>query len=369
MLTFGFYDSYNHDRRYNSTQFGSIFDGICRDGVFMSIGEKLMVKESGSGMMILVGTGRAWFDHTWTLNDARLPLTIPQSEIIMNRIDAVVLETNHTQSVRANTIKIVKGTPSSNPQRPTLVNTEYVHQYPLAYISVAANATTIRQANITNMVGTSQTPFVTGILETMNIDDLIAQWQDQWDEYHNFWEAEWEAWYLAQTTNIQNAFLLWKEEWEAWAAQYESSMNATKEQWEALWQQWFYNYINTNQTAIDEWQARRDKEFMDWFQSLQDLCSEQNCAAMAARVEELTERVEVLEQFADDLRFEHAVYYVLEGSGFNKFDYVIDDAQAYVLDNDDDKIIGRTYSDEVIQDSNGVPIDVRQIFLVTCECA
>lgn len=197
MVTSGFYNSVNHDRRYSSTQFGSIFDGIVRDGVFMSIGDHLNVTASGNGMMILVGTGRAWFDHTWTLNDALLPLTVPQSEILMNRIDAVVLETNSTFPVRLNNIKIVKGSPSSNPSRPVLTKTEQIHQYPLAYIQVNAGVTSIRQANITNMIGTSETPFVTGILDTVNIDDLIAQWKDQWDEYHTFWEAEWRNWYIA----------------------------------------------------------------------------------------------------------------------------------------------------------------------------
>ena len=42
--------------------------------------------------MVTVGTGRAWFDHTWTLNDTPLTLEIePASEMVV-RIDAVVLD-------------------------------------------------------------------------------------------------------------------------------------------------------------------------------------------------------------------------------------------------------------------------------------
>ena len=87
-VTYGFYNSKNHDRRYDAIQMSSIFDGIIRDGVLQHFGTAMMVKES-EGMMVNVGIGRAWFNHTWTLNDALLPLTLPLSEVILNRIDAV----------------------------------------------------------------------------------------------------------------------------------------------------------------------------------------------------------------------------------------------------------------------------------------
>ena len=89
-VTYGFYNSKNGDRRYDAIQMSSIFDGIIRDGVFQHIGTAMMVEES-EGMTVNVGIGRAWFNHTWTLNDAPLPLTVPLSEVILNRIDAIVL--------------------------------------------------------------------------------------------------------------------------------------------------------------------------------------------------------------------------------------------------------------------------------------
>lgn len=164
-VTYGFYDSLNGDRKYNAKQISELFDGLIRDGVFMSIGDALVVS-AGGGMNITVGTGRAWFNHTWTYNDALLILQVDQSEIALNRIDTVVLEVNSNINVRANTIKIVKGVPSSKPVATELVRNEFVNQYPLAYIYVPAGATEITAANITNTVGTSDCPFVTGIHET-----------------------------------------------------------------------------------------------------------------------------------------------------------------------------------------------------------
>ena len=203
-VTYGFYNSKNKDRRYDAIQMSSIFDGIIRDGILQHVGTAMMVKES-TGMMVNVGIGRAWFNHTWTLNDALLPLTVPQSEVILNRIDAVILEVDSRESVRANTIKIVKGTPATNPVKPSMIKTNDRWQYPLAYIRVNSGVTSIRQANITNTVGTSECPFVTAPLEKMSIDALVAQWKDQWD-----------AFYEKETSDMEATNSFWKDQWSKW---------------------------------------------------------------------------------------------------------------------------------------------------------
>ena len=174
-VTFGFYNSVNHDRRYNALQMSSIFDGIIRDGIFMSIGTAMVVK-AASGMTVNVGEGRAWFDHTWTLNDSELPVKLEASELILNRIDTIVLDVDHRDSVRANSIIAIKGTPASNPVAPTLIKSTDHNQYPLCNIYVKAGVTEITQSNITNLVGTGSCPFITGILESIDIEDLVSQW-------------------------------------------------------------------------------------------------------------------------------------------------------------------------------------------------
>lgn len=236
-VTFGFYNSKEGDRRYDAIQMSSIFDGIIQDGILQHVGTAMVVKES-EAMIINVGVGRAWFNHTWTLNDALLPLVVPQSEILLNRYDAVVLEVDSREAVRANDIKIIKGTPASNPTKPTMVKTNDRWQYPLAYIYVGAGVTSIRQANITNCVGTSECPFVTAPLDKVEIDDLIAQWQDQWKEFYEkqttdmeetnkFWKEQWSTWFLAQTEEIQSAYLTWEAQWNLWYSEHTADMEAT----------------------------------------------------------------------------------------------------------------------------------------------
>jgi hypothetical protein len=182
MLTYGFYNSVNGDRLYNANQLSAMFDGLIIDGIFMSIGDKLMVTAS-TGMDVIVGTGKAWFKKTWTINDAALPLSISASETVLNRIDVIVLEVNTNEDTRANSIKVVKGTPGSSPSAPALTDTELVKQYPLCHIYVGAGVTEILQSNITNKVGTVDAPYVTAVLEGMDIDALVLQWGTEFNDW------------------------------------------------------------------------------------------------------------------------------------------------------------------------------------------
>lgn len=192
-VTCGFYNSLNGDRKYNAIQMGRIFDGLISDGVFATVGNAFIVK-AANGNTVNVDTGKAWFNHTWTVNDAILPLELPEADILLDRIDAVILEVNASSMVRQNTIKFLKGTASSTPVRPLLENSEEVHQYPLCYIYRKYGATAITQADITPMVGSTETPFVTAMLQTVSLDILLGKWQDELNQFVNNQTQEIDKW-------------------------------------------------------------------------------------------------------------------------------------------------------------------------------
>lgn len=210
-VTSGFFNSVNSDRRYNAEQMSAIFNNLITDGVFMSIGNRLMVTKK-TGLTVAVGIGRAWFNSTWTYNDAELPITATASHLIYDRIDAIVLEVNSTNDIRANSIKLISGVAASTPVRPAMIKTGTVHQYPLSYILVRGNATEIIQADITNMVGTSECPFVTGILSTMNIDSLVAQWSSDWNNWKTVNNNDWTTWKDGKNANFEAWFNTFKNQ-------------------------------------------------------------------------------------------------------------------------------------------------------------
>lgn len=187
-VTSGFFNSLNGDRTYSAEQFSALFDNLITDGVFANVGTAFEVKANGENN-ITVGIGRAWFNSIWLYNDALLPMVAQDPEVLLNRIDAIVIEVNHNEAVRQASIRWVYGSPSSSPVRPTLTNTDAVHQYPLAYVYRKAGDSTVIQADITNMIGTSACPYVTGILATQDIDKVVAQWESQFYTWFDGLEA------------------------------------------------------------------------------------------------------------------------------------------------------------------------------------
>lgn len=243
-VTSGFFNAIDGDRAYDATQMSSIFDGIIRDGVYETYGAKLMVRP-GTGLSVIVGTGRAWFNHTWTLNDADLPLELSRaSTYIGDRIDAIVLKVDTSLNVRANSIEVITGEYSdNNPQKPDLPDTETVTHYPLAYVYVKKGAESILQEDIENVIGTTKTPFVIGVLETIDASELYSQWANQWNQF----------------------IITRQNEFDAWAAGFQSDT----EDWEAEQESMFETWREGQEDDFETWSNNRKDAFRTWFDGVQ----------------------------------------------------------------------------------------------------
>lgn len=207
-FTYGFYNSLNHDRKYDALQLSKIFDGIIKDGVFGSIGKMLVVKESENDNEVIVQPGKAWFNHTWSENDADLPIRAEQSDLVFERIDAVVLDIDSSLIGRKNEIIFVKGTTSEeNPQEPVMEHTDEHHQYPLAFVHRHPRQEHIDEADIQSCIGTDPCPLITGILETVDIEVLMGQWRAELDRFVQTKEDEFNTWSDAE----KHAFVEWFE--------------------------------------------------------------------------------------------------------------------------------------------------------------
>lgn len=234
-LSYGFYNSVDHDRRYDAKQFSRLIDCLIKDGIFMHIGDKMMVTAHEDH--IEIGSGLAWFNSTWSYNDTPYMIALPKSDVVYTRIDAVVLEVYEEESIRANFFKIVEGTPALNPVKPDLLNIDNIHQHPLCYITRPANNELVYQSAIENAVGTNMTPFVSGILETVEASALLAQW-----------EAEFEEWMNSEETSF--------EEWS-----------------------------NLQRVEYGSWQEQMDAVFHNWFNDLQDTLSGDVAGKLAVQIE------------------------------------------------------------------------------------
>lgn len=300
----GFFNSVDHDRLYDATDISRLFDGLIRDGIFASIGDCLVVKQSNQ-MNVTVGTGRAWFNHTWSYNDALYPVTIPPSEILMDRIDAVVLEINSVEAVRANSIKLIKGTPSSTPTKPALTNTKEVHQYPLAYVTVGKEVTSIRQADIENCVGTSACPFVTGILEVISIEQLIPQWKDILNRFVEENTANFNTWMNGEKQEYQDWLTAAKKEITDWEATSKSDYQKWYDSIKNGYDQWFATIkaaYDANWSTFQQWEKASQTEFETWFENMKNKLEGDLGAKLTLETEKLgKEKVSLIESTKTDL--------------------------------------------------------------------
>lgn len=189
-ITSGFFNGI--DKKYDAIQIAAMFDGIITDGVFSNVEKQFEIKAT-TGNVITIGTGRAWFDHTWTYNDSPIQFTLDPAEPLLSRFDTLVLEMNKIN--RENTIKYLKGSPASIPIEPTYVNNSQIHQVPLGVIYRQAGTTMITQADISSKVGTVSCPLVTAVNQSMTIDAIVAKWNAEFLLWTADEKSEFNTWF------------------------------------------------------------------------------------------------------------------------------------------------------------------------------
>lgn len=169
-FTYGFFNSVNSDRLYDATDVGRLFDGLLNDGVLPNVGTAFAGRASGSDFIL--GSGRAWFNGTWSYNDSDEIIPTPTPSNINNRIDSLVIEVDRRLAVRANQLIWVEGTPSVNPVPPVLTTTSDVTQYALFDVYRRRDTLTITNNDITRVIGTARCPISTMALSAVEIFDI-----------------------------------------------------------------------------------------------------------------------------------------------------------------------------------------------------
>lgn len=183
-ITYGFFNSVNGDRKYNADDISNYFLKLISNGVFATPSNAMQV-QANTGMTVQVSAGWGFIQCKWINNSAPYLLTLDASDVVLNRIDRVVLRLNASTSVRTMSIAIKKGTPASNPVAPTLTRvTGGIWELSLAQIYVGAGVTSISQANITDeRANTSVCGFVTGLIDQIDTTNLFAQYNAAFNEW------------------------------------------------------------------------------------------------------------------------------------------------------------------------------------------
>jgi microcystin-dependent protein len=121
-------------------------NGLVWDGTY---NEFLVEQQASPDMTVKVDTGEAWIQGYFYRSTASQNVTISTADATFPRIDLVVLRNNITGSRKIDAT-VITGTPASSPVAPDYSRTDDVWDLVLAEIAVAAGATTVVTANITD---------------------------------------------------------------------------------------------------------------------------------------------------------------------------------------------------------------------------
>lgn len=165
-----FYNAIDNDRTYDADSFERWLKKFFTSGVFA--GE--LGVTAGTGMTVAVAPGYANLDGKVRFFDETTTLSVSTAHATLKRIDNIVVERNDTD--RDITLKVVTGTPASNPTPTAPVRSNGVYQLILARITIPAGATSITNAMITDtrVPATNENPVLCGIVATA-LDEVDVQ--------------------------------------------------------------------------------------------------------------------------------------------------------------------------------------------------
>nr|DAS65668.1 MAG TPA: Receptor Binding Protein [Bacteriophage sp.] len=139
------------DRAVGSDVLRSILSNYYTNGVF-GIGNNnsfKVVAAAGGGMSLTVQPGACLINGATGYNTEETRITLANGEA-QPRIDSIVLRLDDNKAQRSIRVEVIKGTPQSQPVKPTPVREGAVYDLVLANVMVKANASTITNADITD---------------------------------------------------------------------------------------------------------------------------------------------------------------------------------------------------------------------------
>ena len=170
-----------YDRIYNAEDITSYLNLLVGNGVFPNPSTNLQVS-AGTGMQVIVAAGSGWINGHKIINTADLALTVTASDVVFNRIDAVIFYVDLT--TRTMGIEMKNGTASATPTAPTMTRTSTRYEMCLAQVKVNKQVTAITAAMITDTrMNSAICGYVQGLIQQVDTSSLWSQQQAQFEEW------------------------------------------------------------------------------------------------------------------------------------------------------------------------------------------
>lgn len=193
-----------YDREYYASEFADYLTKVVGNGVFATPSSNLQILAS-SNMDVIVKAGEGRIDGYWINNNSDYTITLDDADVILNRIDRIVMQLNYES--RAIDIVYKVGTLATDPVAPELIRNEQIKEYSLARIYVGKNVTSITQSVITDTRPLENECGLIATMGAMESNNYFIQMQDYMDNFMSTKSNEFNSWEEAQ----EAAFNAWFE--------------------------------------------------------------------------------------------------------------------------------------------------------------
>ena len=121
----GFFNSKGLDRTYTAEDFTAYLSSIICNGILDTYGQNFKLTPASSGLGVILGTGKAWINGHYFVNDARYSIDLSEyMDESLPRYVGIAIYLDTTESVRSVSLRLFPGTPAESPQLPTIPQDE-----------------------------------------------------------------------------------------------------------------------------------------------------------------------------------------------------------------------------------------------------
>lgn len=167
----GFFDSVDGDRLYYAEDFNRPTLELFGNGILATNNQNGFHVSKALGNNLNVTGGVAIFGGKWFYLDTAQTIKVDANEEANDRIDSIIAQVDTRSSGRSGAIIYRTGTASAGPQPPALSTAQGVYEYRIANLLMPAGTSTPLDANITDLRGTDECPFL------VNYEDTDTGWR------------------------------------------------------------------------------------------------------------------------------------------------------------------------------------------------
>lgn len=214
------------DRVYMTSHVNDFLEGlVSRSGIYATISSACQVV-TGSGMTVIVKTGRGMVNGHWFEIERDTTLALSQSDVVLGRIDRVVVRLDMTE--RTIVLDVKEGIYSESPVGAELTRNADVFEICLAEVKVNKNVSSITTSNITDTrSNTDVCGWIVGLINEFDTTELFNQYQSAQETFISEKTVEFDEWF-EKAKNNEETFSEEKEaEFDEWFNTVQDTVRAT----------------------------------------------------------------------------------------------------------------------------------------------